>query len=151
MLRNLSAAVVVVFVVAGCVTVGPTVSTPPSTGASVAPSLGVTTPAPSTAAPTPTLAPTPTPTVPATPIATASPTVGPSVPPTIGVPTPPTTSPSAEPGTRDLLFNDDMTDSSSGWQELNQDFATITYDSGVLAFRYNKAQSWAYTLSLIHI
>jgi len=62
------------------------------------------------------------------------------------VPTPPTTSPSAEPGTRDLLFNDDMTDSSSGWQELNENFATITYDSGVLAFRYNKAQSWAYTI-----
>jgi len=53
---------------------------------------------------------------------------------------------STEPGTRDLLFDDDMSDPTSGWQELDEDFASIGYDSGVLAFRYNQNQSWAYTV-----
>jgi len=39
-----------------------------------------------------------------------------------------------------------MTDPASGWQQLNEDFASITYDTGVLAFRYNKDKSWAYTV-----
>jgi hypothetical protein len=50
------------------------------------------------------------------------------------------------PGARDLLFDDDMSDPNSGWQELDEDFASISYDSGVLAFRYNQNQSWAYTV-----
>ena len=54
-----------------------------------------------------------------------------------------------EPASRDLLFDDDMTDPSSGWQQLDEDFATISYDSGVLAFRYNQNQSWAYTVRQI--
>jgi hypothetical protein len=51
--------------------------------------------------------------------------------------------PSGEPGTRDLLFNDDMTDPTSGWDTFSGDFATITYDTGVLAFRFSQNQAWA--------
>jgi hypothetical protein len=57
----------------------------------------------------------------------------------------PTSGASAEPGTRDVLFTDDMSDPTSGWSLLNEDFATISYDTGVLAFRFNSNPSWAFT------
>lgn len=145
MIKLLPAAVAILFVLAGCVTVGPDQSVaPPGTAA---PSMGVTTPAPVSAPPVviPT-APALTP-VPLTPPPTASPTpesaIGTTSPPPSITSTPGS---STAPGSRDLLFFDDMSDSSSGWQELDEDFATVSYDSGVLAFRYNQNQSWAYTV-----
>lgn len=145
-MKSLPIAVALLFVLAGCVSVGPDQSTVP-TGASAAPSLGVTTPAPFS------LPPIVIPTVPpvTAPPATLAPTPSATPEMTIDTFTPPPSLPtspgaSTEPVTRDLLFDDDMSDPSSGWQELDEDFASIGYDSGVLAFRYNQNQSWAYTV-----
>ena len=156
MVKSLFATVVALFVVVGCVSVAPTVSTPPSNAASAAPSLGVTTPAPVTpaatanATATPTVAPTSVPTATQTeaptetPVATATTTVEPT---TLPSETPSATAtPGGEPSTRDLIYDDDFSDPASGWSTLDEDFATITYDTGMLAFRFNQDQAWAYTV-----
>ena len=148
MLKSLPLAVAALFVVAGCVSVGPTPSSGPSGAVTAAPSVGVPTTAPVTQAPTvaPTVAPTPPPTL----APTLPPVITPA--PTEEATLPPTTEPSGTPGasgsptTRDLLYNDDMSDPTSGWEELNQDFATVSYDSGVLAMRFNDPQAWAFTV-----
>ena len=148
MLKSLAVAVAALFVVTGCVTVGPTPSSGPSGAATAAPSVGVPTPAPVTQAPT--VAPTVAPTLPPTLAPTLPPVITPA--PTEGATLPPTTEPSGTPGatgeptTRDLLYNDDMSDPTSGWEELNQDFATVSYDSGVLAMRFNENPAWAFTV-----
>ena len=154
-MKSLLAALVAVFLLAGCVSVGPSVSTAPTAASSAAPSLGVTTPAPPTAPPTlastptpvPTLASTPTPAPTAPPLVTEPPTLEPTIEPTVRPSTGATSEPTAEPGgpTRDLLFTDEMTDPSSGWSPLNEDFVSVTYDTGVLAFRFNQNPSWAYS------
>ena len=149
-MKSLPVAFAALFLVAGCVTVAPSPSQAP-TSATAAPSLGVTTPAPPTSAPTlpptPTPAPTPTPTLPPTPIPTLPPTPIASLPASFGPSSGPSQGPSSSfaPSTRDELFNDDFSDPSSGWQLLDQDFATITYDTGVLALRFNANKAWAYS------
>lgn len=149
MLKSLPAAFVALFLVAGCVNVAPATSgAPPATAGSGAPSLGVTTPAPVTPPPTlapPTHAPTlAAPTAPPTlaPTPTLASTLEPTTAPTLAA----TIAPSGSPTGSQQIFNDDMSDATSGWQETHEDFATITYDTGVLAFRFNNAQSWAYTV-----
>jgi hypothetical protein len=154
--KSLSVAFAALFVVAGCVSVAPPPSSEPSVGASAAPSLGVTTPVPASPAATsvaPSSAPSvlqsappvETPTAVASEEATVEPSVGPSEPAES-----PAQEPSSEPTTgiqdRDQIFADDMSDPASGWQQLNEDFATITYDTGMLAFRYNQQNAWAYTV-----
>jgi hypothetical protein len=99
----------------------------------------VTTPAPATpgATATPTTAPTATPTAAATATPTTAPTVTPAA---TAQPTPGT-----DPLSRDLLFTDDFSDPASGWDTLNEPIASIDYDTGVLAFRFNQV-GWAYTV-----
>ncbi len=146
--KSLSVIGAALFLVAGCVTVGPNSSGAPTFATSGAPSLGVTTPAPSTLAPTtaptlaPTLAPPPTLTPTATPLASEAPTTVPTMPPSAE----PTAQASSEPGSRDLVFDDDFTDPSSGWDVLDEDFASISYDTGVLALRFNDNSSWAFSV-----
>jgi len=148
--KTTSAALAACLLLAGCVSVGPTTTTEPTGGTSAAPSLGVTTPAPATAAPTatpaPTEAPTPTPTASPTPTpeVTAPASEAPSLEPSVAASASPSAIPSGVP-TRDLLFFDEMDDPTSGWGLLNEEFATINYDSGVLAFRFDNSGSWAYT------
>jgi hypothetical protein len=157
LLRSLPVAFAALFVLIGCVNVAPAPSTESSTAPSVvgsaAPSLGVTTPAPQTPAATlltPTVAPTLVPTAPPlatdTPAATEQPTIAPSVGPSGLATEGPSAQPTAGTADRDQIFTDDMSDPASGWQQLNEDFASITYDSGVMAFRYNQDQAWAYTV-----
>jgi hypothetical protein len=151
-LKSLAVLFAALFLIVGCVTVGPGPSLTPGSVTTAAPSLGVTTPAPPTSsptlAPTPTAAPTPTPTLPptATPTLTGTPVA--SLPASIGPSTGPSQGPSSsfEPSTRDQLFADDFSDPSSGWQLLDQDFATISYDSGALALRFNSNEAWAYSV-----
>jgi hypothetical protein len=144
----LAAAAALLFV--GCVSVGPTGTGAPTSVASGAPSLGVTTPAPISTA-TLTVAPTPI----TTPVPIATATTGPIATPDVE-PTPtalasepiPTPAPTASGDVtdRDLLFEDDLTDPASGWSELDQDFATIKYDLGNLDFGFNDTGAWAFTL-----
>jgi len=142
-----------VFLVAGCVTVGPSPSGSPGGPASGLPSLGVATPgrvsfpplptpvvtpapvATPTAVPTPTLAPAPS--------ATPAPTPGGTPEPTSPATAEPTPAGSPDISQRDLLFDDQMSDPSSGWSPLDQDFVSVTYDTGVLAFRFNSNPAWA--------
>ena len=90
-----------------------------------------------TALATPTAVPTlaPTATAQATPSATIEPTIPASAQPT----------PAGSPviSDRDLLFADDMSDASSGWSLLNEDFVSVGYDTGALAFRFNSSPAWA--------
>jgi hypothetical protein len=44
-----------------------------------------------------------------------------------------------------VLFDDDMSDPSSGWSPIDEDFATVSYDTGVLAFRFNQNPAWAFS------
>lgn len=146
-LPAVAAAMCALVVVAGCVSVAPNVTALPTGGPSAAPSLGVTTPAPvATTTPGATAVPTLVPASPTALPATPLPTAPPSNPASLGPSGLATPGASGEPGTRDLLFDDDLTDPQSGWEQLNEDFASITYDTGVLAFRYNQDQSWAYTV-----
>jgi hypothetical protein len=154
--KSLSAAFAALFVVAGCVSVAPPPSSEPSIGASAAPSLGVTTPAPASAAATPvapsaapSVAPSVAPVKTPTAVASEQPTLEPSVEPSVpneSFPQEPSSQPSTGVQDRDQIFADDMSDPASGWQQLNEDFATITYDTGMLAFRYNQDKAWAYTV-----
>ena len=143
-----------VFLVAGCVTVGPSASGTPAGATSGPPSIGAATTAPLSFPPIPTLPvvslpPVATPTVVPTPTLAPPPTATPL--PTLGGTTEPTTPASSEPtpagspstSTRDLLFSDDMSDPTSGWSPLDQDFASVSYDTGVLAFRFNSNPAWA--------
>jgi hypothetical protein len=155
MLKPVSSALVALFVVAGCVTVGPSVSTAPSAQLSVAPSLGVTTPAPLTPAPTvartsvPSLAPTSSPTP--TPVVSAVPTQQPTL---AATQTPAeTSSPGGTFGVsdRDVLFYDEMDDPSSGWSTADEDFANVSYDSGALAMRFNQNPAWALSVRALDV
>ena len=139
-----------VFLVAGCVTVGPSASGSPAAAPSGLPSIGAATIAPLSFPPIPTLpalslppAPTPTATPTPTPTATPLPTVAGTIHPTSPATSAPT--PGGSPGIseRDLLFDDDMSDASSGFSPLNEDFASVSYDTGVLAFRFNSNPAWA--------
>jgi hypothetical protein len=94
--------------------------------------------------PTATAAPLVTPSAAPTesPVVTAEPTGTPIVEPS----TVPTSEPTFAAGDRDLLFDDNFDDPGSGWDEVNESFATIGYESGALAFRFNVNPSWAYTV-----
>ncbi len=150
-MKALPAAFAALFLVVGCVSVGPSETTAPTTAATAAPSLGVTTPAPATETPTvaPTATPAPTPTPTPTPAPTAAPTEEATVVPESVAPS--VVPPSSGPSSSDELFADDFSDPSSGWEELDQDFASVTYDSGVLAFRYNDSGAWAFTVRSLDV
>lgn len=168
MLKSLSAALVIVYLIAGCVTVGPTPATISPSAGTPAASFAVTTSAPATALATGETTSAATPAATPSAFAATTPALTSLAPSSAPAPASaestaaaasfgPTNNPAGTPGApssvapatisdRDLLFSDDMTDASSGWDELNEDFATITYDTGVLAFRYDKNKAWAYTV-----
>jgi hypothetical protein len=148
LLKSLPVACAALFLIAGCVSVGPEATPTATVAASAGPSLGVTTPAPPTQAPTvaPTVAPTPTLAATPSPTVASTPTVAPTLPPTALPSSEPTPGPSGGAGDRDLIFSDDMSDSTSGWDTLEGDVGSISYDTGFLAFRYNQEGAWSYTV-----
>jgi hypothetical protein len=146
MFRSPLAVIAVAALSVGCVTIsGPTASpsaTTPAATPTKAPTVAPTVPpsptsAP-TAAPTPTLAPTNAP--------TDAPTLAPTLEPTAA----PTEAP-ADLDTRDLLFNDDMTDTSSGWATGTVNggdgsvIGTINYTQNGLAFNVANENGWLAT------
>jgi hypothetical protein len=130
----------------GCVTVEPSTTPAPTRGASAAPSIEPTTPAPATASagPAPTDSPAPTASTSPTAEPTSPPSEEPSAEPTAEASGTPSSEPTGPPA-RDLLFEDAMDDPSSGWSTLSQDFATISFDGDVLAFHFDSGGAWAYT------
>ena len=113
---------------AGCVSVN-TSSTPPSAG----PSFGITTPHP--ASPTlPTIVLTPAPVVTEAPTE-PPPTEEPTAPPATQAPTAVATAETTEPpssGSADVLFEDDMTDPTSGWGTGDTALVTTSYQGDAL-------------------
>lgn len=139
-MKSLAAALALSLLAAGCVSVAP--QTPgPTNGPTAAATGAVTTPAPATLAPTAS--------------ATEEPTLAPTEPPTAEPTTTPEATPqptaSSDPGvpTRDLLFLDDLSDPQSGWDEVDEDLASVLYGaSGAIEYRFNEI-GWAYTVRVL--
>ncbi len=147
MTRALAISVVVAFLMMGCVSVGPAQTTQPPP-----PSFSITTPAPSasaTLASTASPAPTATPTQAATPSATVAPTDSAS-----DTPAPPLTPDPSQAviedfGADTLIFADDFSDNTSGWGVTSQDFGSIAYSGGTLAFTSAAATNWMWSRRLL--
>ena len=132
--KSVALIVAIAFVLVGCVGVSNT-TPPPSAGLS----FGITTPAPiststtgvSTASPTISEAPTPI-------LPSATPTTAPTA--TLPVAT---ASPAAV--DNDLIFEDDLSDPSSGWGLNDTDLSTITYEDDALRIQVHAADGAAFS------
>jgi len=145
--RSLFVMTALASIVVGCVSVGPTQSTPPS----APPSFGITTPAPPTGTPaaTPSAAITAAPTLT---VPSVAPTEAPTIPPpTDGPSLTPAPSPNAIEnfGAGTLLFFDDLSDPASGFGVGTNSGGSVGYDEGVLRFETSGDQAWLWSRRLL--